>query len=422
MNDHLARSEFTMHLREMRQKAALILGCALIASFLVVVLRVSQQEQSYATTLLQVTLASDAIDDGDVTEFRARRLAELSTTSAVLETAGTTSGLGLSTGELRERLDVELGETAGFLSISARGDSAEMAVDLANGMAAAVTGLASPAAANDQVLDRVVVVEPARLDNVSATGGLGTALRDGLLAFVVSAIVVGEAVVLLRIVRGRFSPTDAAVEVSAVADAPVLDLRPGLNDGAVRFVHEHLAARSIITVFDMDIDADMSAAQTLASAAAELSPRVLLVDGSGKGGRVHSSLGLELEPGLAELVRHGLDLRTVVRPNGHQLRCGVITAGVSNASDPSTAVLLTSLQDHLVASGTKTVVVSVAGQASFDESAASVRALPDCVVIAFDPERHRVREIRDRLDQLRALGASISGIVLTSTSGSPVNA
>ena len=134
MNDQVRRSEFTMHLREIRSRLGVVALAALAAFVVVGTWRLSQATPYQASAVIQVSVGPDVADDGDITEFRTRQLAELARTAPILGDVLADTELDVDPGELESRLDLELLDTPGFLQITTEAATASEAASLANAL------------------------------------------------------------------------------------------------------------------------------------------------------------------------------------------------------------------------------------------------------------------------------------------------
>ena len=229
------------------------------------------------------------------------------------------------------------------------------------------------------------------------------------------AIVVGEGLVLLRIMRGRFSPTDPTIDAASVLDAPVVDLREPSGQDLADFVIEHVRPYRRVIILHMGPPRGNKATLVLTRTAGHLGDRVLLVDGDEGRSDLHGDLGLQAGPGMAELAAGKVDLGEAIRPGGAKIGASVLTAGEPIRTTPLAPTVLGRIEPYLDAAEAELVLVSVTSASSPEQRAGIVQRLGYPVVLAFDPEQHHITELRDQVDRLRRLGASIVGGVLVGT-------
>jgi capsular polysaccharide biosynthesis protein len=410
MTDELRRSEFAMHLREIRSRFILVAIAALMAFVFVGALRLGQAEESVASAVIQVAIPADIEDNGDITEFRTRQLGELARTAAVLDNVLGVIQLDLDRGQIEDRLDLELLDTPGFLEISARASSAADAATLANAVADELVDLNR--ADLRSPVESVTLVDPATADDAASTNGPGRAVRDAIVAALAATIVVGEGSVLLRIMRGRFSPTDAVVDASSLLRAPVVDLRMSARHEVVDFVIEHLRPERRVILLQLGTLESCESALTMTRIAGHLGDRVLLIDGDEGRSNLHGQIGLGPAPGMSELADGVVGIRQAIRPGGRQIGAAVMTAGDPNHSTHRAPVVMNRIEPYLGESGADLVLVSVTSASTSEQQAGVVEALGLPVVLLFDPDQHRIADVRQAADRLRHLGSSVIGAVL----------
>ncbi len=409
---------FATHLREMATKAAWIAIAALIAGALVLTLRLAASPQSIATSTLRLSVVGNAGDDGTITEFRTLSLAELALTTDVLSEVARLGGLGTPSdeelAELRTEFAIEQKETPGFLVVTARSGDAALSVDLANAMATVLSTEVELGGNGDPESQRVTIVESATIGEATVTGGFVSALRDGIVAAMVAAILVAEGVIAVRVLRGRFSPVDPAAEIRRLSGAPVLDVRtPTIASSLLPFYVEHLRHRPILTMLQFGQEPSVDLACRLAKVSGDVNRRVLLVDGDGGRSMLHRALGQDSVPGVAEVAAGTETLRSVVRPATGGIRAGLVTAGRSLPGGPAGAALLPALNDVLRTAGADQVVISATSASSLDEVLLVAGTFADAVIVSIDPTRVGVREMRELLDALHGVRASVVAVILT---------
>ncbi len=409
---------FATHLREMANKVVWIGVAALLAGLVMLTLRVTAPSQSIASSTIRLSIVGNAGDDGTITEFRTLSLAELALTTDVLTEVALGAGSGSSSDEsvsdLRSGFTIEQKETPGFLVVTAQADDAAQAVDLANAMAAVLASQVELGRNGEAEGQSVDVIESATIGEATTTGGLVPALRDAIVAAMFAAIVVAEGIVAVRVLRGRFSPVDPATEIRRLSGAPVLDVRtPTIASAMLPFFVEHLQHRPILTMLQFGQEPSVDLVCRLAKASGEVNRRVLLVDGDGGRSMLHRTLGQDSVPGVAEVAAGTETLRSVVRPASGGIRAGLVTAGRSIPGGPAGAALLPALNDELRTAGADQVVISATAASSLDELLLVAGTFPDAVIVSIDPTRVRVREMRDLLDALHGVRASIVAVILT---------
>ncbi len=410
MND-LSGSEFGLHLREMKRRGRWILSVAVLAGLAMVAYRSSQPKDYGNAATVRIFLTQNQSDDGTVTEFNAKSLAERALASDALAAASKRARLDIAATEMRGRIDIELRSTPGYLGVTARGSSPDEAAELANAMALVLIDLTEndPFSVTNGL--KAEVVDPA--DPGSSTDpGPSRAISEGLVVGLAVAIVAGESIVGLRILRGRFSPIDPSRDLQRLVGTPVLDLRdPAPSNAILPFFVEHLRARPVLTVVQAGRPS-VDAARRLAKVSGDVHDRVLLVDGDAGRPTLHNAFGHSAGPGVAEVAEGRHTLRSVVRPAGGDMRAAVLTAGQARPGGLIGTELMPAMQTMLRGSGADQVVVSVTQASSIDELLLVAHAFPHAVVLALDPTEMGVTEIRRLVDQLHGVEATVVATIL----------
>jgi Mrp family chromosome partitioning ATPase len=414
------RSEFSMHVREMLQHWRVIGLSALLVGSLLFGLISARPQESVASATLRVSLPEGSGDDGTITEFQTRSLAELALTTATIDAVIAESGSAGSVSEIRSRITIELKDTPGFLVVTGRETTPARAAALANTMASVLVAESEVdpgGSANGKI---VQLIEPADAADATTRGGTGSAVAAGIVAAMAAAILIGEGLVAARLLGGRFSPVDPGQELQRLSGAPVLDLREPATPGLLLpFFIEHLGARPVLTVMQIGEGPSVDVACRLAKASGDVHRRVLLVDGDGGRSLLHRAVGQESIPGAAEVAKGELTLKSAVRPAGGDIRAAVLTAGRSTPGDPVGAQLLPAMQHMLRESGAEQVVVSSTSASSLDELLLVAHTFPDAIVLTLDPSQLSARAVRRVLAQLHAVEATVVGVVITGSTTKP---
>ncbi|MEZ5377891.1 MAG: hypothetical protein R2733_15395 [Acidimicrobiales bacterium] len=409
MND-LLESEFGMHLREMAKHARAIALSGLLVGLALLAYQLTRPDEYRSTAAVRLVVDDQLADDGSITAFQTQSLAETALAADMLNAAAERAGITPDADSLRDRIDVEVRSTPGYLDVATTGPTAAGTAELANAMAAVLIDRveldASSAATRSASL--VDPADPADAEpTMTTTQALTQAIALGLLA----AIVVGEGLVAWRLLRGRFSPIDPGVELQRLLGAPVIDLRDGRP--LLPYYLDGLSSRPTLTVLQAGTRPSADLALRLARTSGEVHRRVLLVDGDTGRPVMHTALGEAQSPGLAEVAQGSQPMRAVVRPATPDMRAAVLTAGHRNHDHGTAAELLPTLQRVVGEVGADQVIVSVTQASSTDEILRATHAFPDAVVLAIDPSVLGVNDVRRLIDMVRSVKANIVGGVIT---------
>ncbi len=404
MTDFL-QSEFGMHVREMAKHAKSIaaVGCLAAAAFLAFAL--TRPAEYASSAALRVTVDEQLADDGSITAFQTRSLAEVATAADVIVAAGGRADLPITDiEELRDLVSVDARSTPGYLDVTATGSTPQQSTDLANAMAAVLVERVAADAPSGSGRS-ANVVDPADLADAEPTRTTQQSATQAIALGLLLSILAGEAFVALRLLRGRFSPVDPRLELERLIGAPVIDLRDGKP--LLPFYLDCLNERPTLTVLQAGTRPSADLALRLARTSGEVHRRVLLVDGDAGRPVLHTALGEEQSPGLAEVAQGSQPMRAVLRPATPDMRAAVLTAGRLDRSTGTSAELLPTLQRVVGDVGADQVIVSITQASTTDEVLRATHAFPESVVLAIDPTVLGVTEVRRLLDLVRGVKATI---------------
>ena len=249
-------------------------------------------------------------------------------------------------------------------------------------------------------------------------------LRDSILAFIVSLVVVAELTVLVHYVGDRFSRTEDTADVTRITGLPVLAKIP--KGSGIELVEAFRVLRTNLMVLEgagkprtlAIVSANQSAGKTftavhLAQSAAGLDEKVVIVDADLRRPSVHERLGVPRAPGLSAVLQ-GNDLATMLRklPDTPFLRVLASGAPVQDASAVLGARPFRHVLDSLRA--VRLVVVDTPPAAMFADAMA-VASQCDATIFVLDVKTSRRRQVRQTLEALERAGANMVGIVLNRT-------
>lgn len=417
------QSEFGLHLREMARHWRLILLASLVAGLAVFGLRVSRPQTYLSEATLHVSVVELPGDDGSVTEFRTRSLAELAGSADVIRATIAQSEVDDTEDEVRAGIGVVLKDTPGYLDLSATGSTPEDSAALVNALATVLIDKAAPSQDSGTEQISVELIESAIPDNATSSVTTGGAISAGLVAMLITGILLGEGVVALRVLRGRFSPIDPAAEIEHLVGAPTLDARSMMSgEATVPFFVEHLRGRPVLTVVQSAAHASTEIARSLAGLSGEVHQRVLLVDGDVGRPTLHAAFGQDASPGVSDVVLGRTSLRAAIRPATGGSRAAILTAGWPQTAASSGVNQVRALQDMLPLAGADQVLISVTQSSGLDGMLLIGHAFPNAIVLVLDPSDLRVKRVRQLVDQLRGVGGSIVAVVLAPSPTSPLPA
>ena len=349
-----------------------------------------------ASTVMSVT--SGRADIGQVatkddTLFLADTYAQLATTQPVLVRAIVKSGLKISEGTAAARTSASASTDVGFLTITSQGPTPTDASKLANAVAQSlkteVSAQQDAALASDlktvdqqiatvqQQLTSLTANSPLRdplaarftaliqsdvsrrtqprnrLDTLSRATPSGTPIspkptRDALLAFIVALVVTAELSVGLRVWGDRFSAGEDPEVIARIAGLPLLATVPRGSEREVVEAFRTLrttlmvlpganAIRSVAIVSGNPNAGKSFVSINLARSAAALDTEVILIDADLRRPSLHERLHVPRQPGLTEVLRGAVEVRSALYPASTEPRFQVLPSG-AHISDAAGAL------------------------------------------------------------------------------------
>lgn len=357
-------SEIRDHLLIMRRYLPVILGGAALIAGLVYFIQQQALPRYEATSSVRVHV-TDLVDDGLVTDFRAASLVELVTTRSNLRRVANDAGLqSLSDDELFRRVSVRQRGIPGFIDLTGRGSTAEVAAALANSAAATMIEInnADAPAANADGEVSGPATETSIITNAAVpTDPVGPRpLRDAVTAGLISMIILAEASVLLTKVRDRVSLADPEGAVQRATGIPTftIDDEEHYNQALMPLFVNSLAKEPGVTVVQRGEQPSTAVASQIGNAASLVGRNVALVDAN-----LANAQHLKLDPSADFTV-----------------------ASVTSTSNESEALL-------------------------------AVSRMPHAVVLVCDPESLPKSEIESLARTIPGVGGNLVGIILNEPSG-----
>lgn len=463
--------DLTDHLRVIYQRKWWVLLASLLVAGLVFAWRSSLPETYQAEALVELApargLAGETLNEEETT-FIGESYASMAETRPVIEQAVGSSGLELSVSGADRRLAVSA-DQPGYLQITATGPTRADAVDLsqalAEGLVAAVAErqakqLSSQLAPVETQLDaleaelavvreadprrralelqyeallqnatetrlrpvdRLSIVTPARADPAPITP---LPRRDAVLAFLAALVVNAELAVALSALSGRFSGGNVAEQVTRVTGVPVLAQIPQSSrrredqvTEAFRtlrtnllFVQDEGSLGSVAVVGGEPGSGKSFVAERLCRTMARPGQPVLLVDGDLRNPSLHTRLGIEIGPGLADALEPPYELTRPQEVADHR-NLRVLPAG-SRAGDPSalfSGKTFDRLLDRMRSVG---IVVIDTPPLSLFADAAAIAQNCDVTLLVIDVRKARRQEVQQMIESLGQVGVVPLGVVL----------
>jgi succinoglycan biosynthesis transport protein ExoP len=246
-------------------------------------------------------------------------------------------------------------------------------------------------------------------------------LRDAILGFLVSLVVVSELTVLAHFTGDRFSGSEDSAEVTEVTGLPVLAKIP--KGEGIEVVEAFRVLRTNLMVLEgagkprtvAIVSANPEAGKTftavhLAESASALDEKIVLVDADLRKPTVHDRVGVPRAPGLSSVLQGG-DLTAALAkvPDNGYLRVLPSGAPVQDASGIIGARSFRHVLDALRA--VRLVIVDTPPTNLFADAMA-VASQCDATIFVLDVKTSRRRAVRQALEALDRAGANLIGVVL----------
>jgi Mrp family chromosome partitioning ATPase len=383
--------DLAAHFRVIAQNWVRILLVSIGIAVLVFAASTVQSKKYQAKALMVVTPGSTTAGEtlSQASSFLAQNYAEYAETPTVLRQAIRESGLDLTLDEAAARISTSQVGELGFVEVKATGPSKAEAERLTRFAAVALRDTVASAqvqmktadlrpiqAARQGLQDQIDALPPGssergalelqveslnqseadiysrEVDTINTISGANAGdspvspkpLRDALLAFVVSLVVVSELTVLIHYTGDRFSRTEDTADITRVTGLPVLAKIP--KGSGIELVEAFRVLRTNLMVLEgagkprtvAVVSSNQSAGKTftavhLAQSAAGLDEKVVIVDADLRKPSVHERLGVPRAPGLSAVLQ-GNDLATMLRklPDTPFLRVLPSGAPVQDAS------------------------------------------------------------------------------------------
>ena len=464
--------DLAAHFRVIAQNWLRILLISIGIAILVFAASTVQAKQYQAKELLVVTPGS-ATSGGETlaqaSSFLAQNYAQYAGTPTVLRNAIRSSKLNLTLDQAKQRISAAQVGDLGFVQVKATGGSAAEAERLTrfassalietiksaqtqqrfadlqpiqnqrqlleNQLADASTSASDRSSIQSQLealnsseaevrgrkVDSLAIISGAIADDGPVSP---QPLRDAILAFVVSLVVVAELTVLIHYTGDRFSRSEDTADVTRVTGLPVLAKIP--KGSGIELVEAFRVLRTNLMVLEgagkprtvAIVSSNQAAGKTLtavhlAQSAAGLDEKVVIVDADLRKPAVHERLGVPRAPGLSAVLQ-GNDLATMLRklPDTPFLRVLPSGAPVQDASAVLGARPFRHVLDSLRA--VRLVVVDTPPAGMFADAMA-VASQCDATIFVLDVKTSRRRQVRQTLEALERAGANLVGVVVNRT-------
>ena len=434
-------------------RRAVVFVVAFLAAAGVFAWRSSAPEVYEATSTLQVRVPdAETSDPSSQVDYYAQTVTGLVTSRGVVSQAMDAVGRTGSVTDVVEGVSAETAVEPGFVSVSASAESPEEAVALTDALVDVVTQKVADDQAADQAAERDALVtaiaqvgrerdalpsgdyagraalireRESLLGTLRASAGrtawqLATVepareptspvapkpLRDGLLAFLLAAILVAEGIVVRRAWRGALATRNPGRDVAETLGVPAIEVGPDEPPTALAALLPHVQAAPGVTVVQRGPRPGAHTATLLAELLATRRQDVLLVDATPERSAVHLEVGVEMVPGLTDLPTDDDRLVTALEtlPRSHRLH--VLASGL-----PDGGAALSRLGRIAKVAPVDRMVVAASAE-RLDDLAAVLGEIDGPVVVDLDPKHVTRSELRSEVRALQGLGADVVAVTV----------
>jgi succinoglycan biosynthesis transport protein ExoP len=458
------------HLRVLRSNWWKVLIAAVLVGGLSFAYSRSQPKVYEATQLLSV--ASQDVDtpqivDPNQIDFRASFYAAVGNTPSIATAAKKKQHLTLTPDQVLSQIKVTTTDTTGILQVRTTGSSTLQAIQIANGVSAALkdfvtaqqtaetnaqkavlqkeitdyqNALKTPEVRDNAQLSTFVQqnlttaqqallgVQPNGFQVIPLTVPVATIgpvsphpKKAGLLGFLVALVFVGEGLVLVRAFGDRFARTNDVEQITNFTGLPVLAMVPrGRGPDVVEafrtlrtnlmFLEGAGRPRTIAIVSPNPGAGKSFSAVHLAESAVAVDATVVLIDADLRRPVLHSRLRCDREPGLSNALR-GADLQSTLHRVDGIPNLKLIPSG--SAVNDTVGVLGGRAFRHVLDSlDTAELVVVDTPPGAVYADALAVAAQCDATLLVLDSKSTRRRAARTLIDSLERTGATLIGVVV----------
>lgn len=432
-------------------RRAIVLVVAFLAGAGIYTWRSAAPDVYESSSTIQVRVPdTESSDPSTQVDYYAQTVTGLATTRSVVAAAMEAADRTEPVSDVVDGVSAEPSQQPGFVTITASGDTAVEAAELTDALVEAVSEQVAEDQAADAAAERdalvaaiaqvgrerealpdsdfagraalvreresllstlrassgrtawqVGVVEPARPPSAPASP---QPLRDGVLAFLLAAILVAEWIVVRRAWRGAIATRRPARDVERTLGLPAVEIGDDDPPSALAALLPHLESARRIVVVQRGPRPSAHSATLLAELLAGRGREVLLVDASPDRAAVHLETGVRLEPGLTALPADDDAMVTALEGLPTARRLHVLSAGSDR--DAEVAEPLRRI-DRVAPEGVAGVVVVAASADRLDDLIGVVGEVAGPVVVDLDP-RHTTRsELESEVAALRGLGAEV---------------
>lgn len=372
--------------------------------------------------------------EGDLNTLRASgqlalTYAELVTVNSRLGAAIDELELDLTTSELRSATRVTANDTVRTLTIRVQDDDPETAAKLANTLAGQLTELVAQGTGRPEgellVLEfaepptSAVAPQVSLIAMLTAMAGFLTALVLVVLIEYVGATVRSREDVT-RLVPVPFLGQVEGSRSSGAGRGLVVERLPTSRMASsyrivatkVAFADADAPVETLLIVGAQAGDGTGETAANVAAALATSGRRTVLVDSDDAEGEATVLLGLDGRPGLAEVVRGGVDIADVIVAHGPDLHVVPVGRGSLDVLDDGA---VRRILDRLTAEHD---LVIVAGPPTLGSAEALVYArATDAAVVVVRRDQTKRDALAHAVESLALVGAQVLGVVLDARSG-----
>ena len=374
----------------------------------------------YASSTTNDPTGSELVNSGLYARDQVKSYAQLVTTPTVLDQVIDDLDLDLTSGELAATISVNVPLNTVLVEVTAHDDDPEHAAELADAVAEALPPVVEELEKRtkaEQAPMRLTIVQPAATPDFRDSPNTKVDLLAGLLLGLVLGV---SAAVVLEALRRRVTSVG---EIEELTGLPVLGLlpEPGAeatpeSQRATRLVWASMLAavghapRAFLLASVAESSSAARLAARLAPVVAETERSVVWLDADLLGARASTALGVEVSPGLADVLSGESTLDEIVVPWGEStmsvVPSGATTGAVSGQyAGPALAGVVEDLR-----AGFETVVLDGTSTTDIADLALLAQHV-EAVVLVVTPSGRR-EELAQVVREVLAASMRVVGVVV----------
>jgi Mrp family chromosome partitioning ATPase len=462
----ISGADLREHLAAMRSRLPLILACALIAAALIAVIDLRRPDEWSARATARVITPGRSVLTPDETQVLAQTMLAIASTPEIATAAASSAKIPVVPGERVTAVKAKGGPNEVLIAFEARWDDEDTAIQLSD---AAVRALQARVQGDNEAetgrllapidaalkeararLDSTTISDPARSERerqvsdllnqrsdvlrrvvpevVAVSGATNNTtritapvVRDAVLVFLIVGLLVGEAVVVARSLRGSIPLANTSGALTRLTGAPAVTLdvarRGRVKRGEITRLAPFIRSmcdEPVVTIAQWGRYPSARVVTEVATTPTYAFPRTVLVDADVRHPHLDRLLGFRRTPGLADVVLRDLPVERAGQL-ASELPTPLVFLAAGEAGEDRVPELLgrKGLGSVIERAGAwnARVIVSITAVSPLDDLLALVNQTDASVLLAIDVNSTTQDEVRQLADAIRGAGGTLLGVV-----------